>query len=391
MTPPAAARGRRACATTAVTCGVLLLAAGAGAQERGHDDPSTLVRLQKEESAKLTEEWLDSEDARIRAWGAYLTVRDRQVATIPRLLEIAVEYAAKRAQGGEVDKDEHASMLSVLDALIQLDGRMPRRDAATLYQEFPAPSIIFLSRGDEASDEHLLKIFREDTTATGAWLTAGNLLLARRPEGFGAALFNGLTVDMKVRVVDATSPPEPKTGTGGSCSTGAGGAPADWPPAATYYISQRGVLLSSGAVPTFYTRIVGMAEPSGRGPDFVCDFRPESREDMRQQLLAKLALEAPTSPLVRTRVNETLAWKTDLQYQQELRALIARQQKQLEALGAKLQSVGALTPQERAAATAAIAVSIVDARGGSRRVLPAIASAGNRVTIKPVEREAGLP
>ena len=358
---------------------IVLLSMTAAAQAQ--DDPARIVQLQTQESARLSAEWLRSPEPRIRAWGASVAVRDRVTTAVPRLVSLATDNANRSRGPDGASRDEHESMLSVLDALIQLDGRIPLTAAARLYEEFPAPALIFLSHGEPEADVLLLDIFRKEERAIGAWLTAGNLLMNRKPQGFAALVLGGFIVDVQVRVVDAGGAPERPGGYAGSCSSGAGAPRAGWPPVGTYYVSQRGMLLSQGQVPTSYIRIVGAPEPSGRRADFPCDFVRPNWNLMRERFLARLAGELSGDTPVKSLANETLTWRNDAQYLTDMRALIRRQQDLLDSLATRLLNAGVLTGEEHTTARPSIAVTVTDDRSVRRSQLPALQNAGSRVTV----------
>lgn len=50
---------------------------------QAQDDPAAVIRSQAIQSAALAASWLSSSDARVRAWGAYLALRDRRRELLP--------------------------------------------------------------------------------------------------------------------------------------------------------------------------------------------------------------------------------------------------------------------------------------------------------------------
>jgi hypothetical protein len=103
---------------------------------------------------------------------------------------------------------------------------------------------------------------------------AGNLLVNRPPPGFAALVLGQLTVESRVRVIDAASPDERPRGVAGSCLSGMPPQPKlGWPLVGNHYISNRGMLLADGTVPVYYVRVVSGPDSEGPRAEFPCDFR----------------------------------------------------------------------------------------------------------------------
>src|SRR5262249_53991580 len=142
------------------------------------------------------------------------------------------------AKGPSLNFEEHDAMLSVLDAIIQLNGRVPPSNSAVLYSQFPTQALILLSHGEPDADAFLLDIFKHEDKQTIAWLAAGNFLMNRKPAGFAATIVADLTVKAHIRVVSQSSPDLP-AGYGGSCAFGGGAAKPGWPNVGSYFVSGR--------------------------------------------------------------------------------------------------------------------------------------------------------
>ena len=340
-------------------------------------DPARLVQAQRQESIQLASSWLESEDPRTRAWAAFLVGRDELVALLPRLRALVQKSITATAPLGN---EEREATRAAIDAILRLNGSVPPDEAAAIYAQFPAASLILLSRAldtgpasrtKETSDV-LLKIFREETRGFAGWLTAGNLLAERRIPGFAAAVLKETTIVVDVRVIVPGGISGPPGGIAGSCLGGArsGDTHPDWPAVGNYYVSDRGTLLSRGTYPTFYTRVVGPPEPEASGPDLRCAFGSwVSRDNLRPAFLTRLAgVSADRLNAVERR---TVTWRTDAQYLQDLRAVVAAQRTLIAELVGRLVKNGALTEEERLAAQPTILVQVLDARGGvKRRPLP---------------------
>ena len=279
-------------------------------------------------------------------------------------------------------------MLGVLDAILQLGGRILLKKTARLYSEFPVQSLIFLSHGDPEADHFLLDIFRGESQRTGAWLAAGNLLMNRKPPGFAAAILGALTVGAHIRVVDKDSGAVPGGASGGSCSSGLLGPRKGWPPVANYYTTGRahfggnagGGLLADGADPSSYVRVVGAADPEGSSDERGCDFKP-NRDVLREHFLEGLAGEPQGNASVQSYVAQTITWQNDVQFLRDLRAFVNQQQGLFERLSRKLMDAGLLSPAERSSAQPSLDVRIYDERSERPSGLPVLRDIGRDVKI----------
>lgn len=350
-------------------------------------DPAAIAQSQENQSAELAAAWLGSSDARVRAWGSYLTQRDHRRELLPKLIGLAEAYPVNpRLLPNSTERDDHDTMLGVLDAILQLDGRIPLEKAATLYPEFPVQSLIFLSHGDPGADQFLLDIFREERQRTGAWLAAGNMLMNRKPTGFAAAILGAFTVDAHIRVVDKGTKTVPH-GHGGSCSSGTLDPRTGWPPVGNYYTTGRdhyfpgnagGGFLANGADPSFYVRVWGAADAEGSGDERRCDFKPD-RDLVREHFLGRLTGEPQGNASVLSYVERTIIWQDDAQYLRDLRAFINEQKGLLEGLSRKLTDAGLLSPAERASARPSLEVRIYDERSDRPSSLPVVREVGSDV------------
>lgn len=353
-------------------------------------DPAAIVQSQENRSAELAAAWLGSSDARVRAWGAYLAQRDHRRELLPRLIGVAEEYPVKPGLPADsAGRDDHDAMLGVLDAILQLGGRLALERAATIYPEFPVQSLIFLSHGDPEADDFLLDIFRQESQRTDAWLAAGNMLMNRKPSGFAAAILGAFTVDAYIRVVDKGSGAVPGGGSGGSCSSGLPGPRTGWPPVGNYYTTGRvnyfpgnagGGLLANGVDPSFYVRVVGAADVEGSRDERRCDPKP-NRDLLREHFLGSLAGGPQGNVSVQSYVAQTIIWQDDAQYLRDLRAFINQQQRLLEGLSRKLLDAGLLSPAESASARPSLEIRIYDDRNEQPSSLPVARDVGSDVNI----------
>ena len=342
-------------------------------------DPVPIIEKQHQQSAQLAQEWLANSDPRIRAWGAYLVLRDRHTELAPTLLAMLSSYEVF----SQPHKDQHDAMLPVLDALIQLNIPVPATEAAKLFPEFPAQSLIFLSRSPDGAPAELLHIFRTADDHGGAWLAAGNLLAARRIDGFSSAVLSAMTVRAQVTITTPGVGRGFGLGGGSSCCGGAvyHEAKAGWPLVGNYRLSvcslAGAVLLAPGTDPAYYKRTVDAAYLSSGGDSCNCGFEPDL---IRQHYLAGLLWASQTEPPLRAQVFLSIAWTSDEQYRKELEAFIGRQQTTFSSVAQKLRAAGLMTAEEAAAARPAITFSIADLRDEPHSPLPPIELATKGVT-----------
>jgi hypothetical protein len=358
------------------------------ARAQTQTDPAVIVQSQEKQSVGLATEWLGSSDARVRAWGAYLALRDRQVNLLPKLNGLVEAYPVVGSPLTSSERDEHDAMLAVLDAIIQMRGAFPTDVAAKLYPEFPAQALISLSHDGPEAAGTLLEIFRTENKLPGAWLAAGNLLMVWKPTGFAAAVLAGLTVHAHISVVSEGSGAGGAVGSAGDCASGAPRVKTGWPPVGNYYFRNMtsgvtgDVLLQGGADPAFYYRTVDAAYIDGNDDESPCLKMFELNRDMvREHFLGELAEEPPGNPSVRSYVEQTITWQDDATYLTSLRAFIGQQQRLFDGLGKKLMESGQISAEERESARPSLEVRISDYRRNSPPTLPVLQNLGSNVKI----------
>ena len=337
------------------------------AYAQAQSDPATLLERQRQESSRLAGEWLVSTDPRIRAWGAHLVLRDRHNELAPILLSMVSAYDASQ----NPDRDEHDAMLPVLDALIQLSIPVPDSDAAKLFSEFPAQSMILLSHSITGAERELLNIFRTAENKCGAWLAAGNLLAMRRTPGFAAALLGSITVHAIVTVTDTDDGIGFGLGTGGSCVSGGFGVKAGWPEVGDYFLSESpdlgDLVLAPGTDTAYYGRMVNASYASTRSS--ACD-RQVPRDLARQQYLAQILDASQSDPPLRTDLRYHIAWSSEPPYISELEAIVLRQQEIFSVVAQNLQSAGLITSDEAASSRPRLRITVWDQRREPNPALP---------------------
>jgi len=347
------------------------------ARAQSQPDPAAVVESQRHESGRLAAEWLASPDPRIRAWGAYVVLRDRRRELLPTLLSLVSAYDPTESP----DKDQHDAMLPVLDALIQLGIPVPESDAAKLFSEFPAQSLILLSRAPQGAQADLLNIFRSAESQQAAWLAAGNLLASQKANGFAAAVLGRMTIRAHITLAD------PMTGLGagfgGSCACG-GRTPEikpGWPEAGGYSLSlctfPGAIVLAAGMDTAYYHR--GVDARYSAAVEQACGC-PLDLDLARQHYLAQLLYAQQSDPPLEAHVYHSISWAGDQAYRDALEAFVSRQQGRFASVAQKLQDAGLLTADEASLSRPRLRISISDQRSQTRAALPPIGPLGENVS-----------
>ena len=336
-------------------------------------DPAAVIEKQRQQSSQQAAEWLASPDPRIRAWGAYLVLRDQRTELVPVLLSIVSTYNTSKLSSVDQSRDEQDAMFPVLDALIELSIQVPAADAARLFPEFPAQSMILLSRFPAGAQKELLDIFRTTENQPGAWLAAGNLLAMQSAPGFAAVLLGGMTVHVVVTITDPGMGAMGR-GEGGSCAGGGLPSRPGWPETGNYSLSESAgpgdVVLASGIDVAYYHRTVNSAYSVYSKIVFSPCVHRVPRDLARQQYLAQI-LNAPQSdPPLRSEISHNIPWSNEASYINGVQALILGQEEGFSAVAHRLQAAGLLTADEAATIRPKLRVTIWDQRHQAHTALP---------------------
>ncbi len=346
-------------------------------------DPSAVTENMQKQDRKLATAWLQADDPRTQAWGAYLAVRSRLSDLAPSLLGVLSTYSQTDPPATMAETDQRDTMMAVLDALIELGIEVHAADASKLYSQFPTQSLILLSRSHEDTGSFLLSVFENNPVPVGGWLAAGNLLATQRAPGFAAAVLRGMTVRATVTV---QTPGGPGYGRGSSSCCGAGISPQPkpgWPPVGNYALSNctspgiGSTILAAGPDPAYYSRAVNTYYTAGTS---ACGCYPDP-DLVRQHYLATLLQSPPETPPIKAAIAHHIEWQDAGAYQTNLRAFIAGQQQTFANVAQRLNASGLMTAEEAASARPALAIEIWDQRSAATP-LPAITDIGDRVTMK---------
>lgn len=195
---------------------------------------------------------LESTDARIVAWGAYNAAAYHRDDMIPRLQEI-VESPPATALNEERDL-----IGVVMDALIQLNARVPARALVRYVDKRPVHTFVLLS---SATDRERVLLELLPRLSGLRWFAAADMLFTDRAPELTAHLVNTVRLQLIVDVAD-TGDGEWGTGSESGVAVGCGigqDAPG-YPPHAEYRFElgpRSGFfVLATGPHPVYYSRRV---------------------------------------------------------------------------------------------------------------------------------------
>ena len=137
------------------------------------------------------------------AWAADAIVRQNRQEMIPNLAAQIASYRGELVPDRGSVPPEAAAMEAVADALIRLQATLPAGTVMHLYPQFPAQTIILLSRASDNTNP-LMEIFQM-TTSRDLWLAAGNLLTLHPTPEFVRSLLGGVVASFTFHVVPPSS------------------------------------------------------------------------------------------------------------------------------------------------------------------------------------------
>jgi hypothetical protein len=314
------------------------------------------------------ERQLRSDDPREVAWGA-VTSGQYHLLTLRPLIEAALtrRYDASGRTAWALEQ-------ALLDALVQLDARVPAAAVLPYFTRWPVQSLILLANSSEGRDAALLPLV--SSTGGQAWNAVANLLLQTRPPGFAFRLFDGLRLKLNVQVIDVPN----STGVIGGGSVGGvterGGIVLTAPgmPSIPHYLfaveGPGAAVLAYGPVTVYFVRRVSPPPPTVQSPSELDAFRPTDFQRVRY-INALVKRSVSTAPLYETNYAE-IKW-TNLE---GFRAGIAEHRRRVEqtlrSFAALLVRSGDMTDEEARRLTPEVQITVIDRRTQSFGPLPAI-------------------
>ena len=303
---------------------------------------------------------LASADAKDVAWGAFTACQYHVVSAVP-----LITSALSRPLAGDRVAQE-ATELALLDALIQLDAKVPVTVLEPLIARWPVPTSVLLANATGDRDAVLLPLV--SSTDGAFWNGIANLLLVTRPPGFAMRLLTGLRLTLVVHVTNNAN-----LGVFGGAGTSGehslyGALAAGFPPLADYRFSfaRPGATVQSVGPRTVYYERRLQTQPAFQRFRYSSPEGPSNtdRVDYLNALIGEgRALQERTEP--------TVVWRGAA----ALRRAVAEHRERVEgryrvALGS-LVVRGLLSDAESRSLTPQIAVRVEDNRDDKSQPLPA--------------------
>jgi TonB family protein len=354
--------------TASLVTGVLLLICAAARTDA--QSPRTSV------DAGTVDRLLQSNDAKDVAWGAF-TASQRHLASAVPLLTAALT----RELGGAADARRGAE-LAILDALVQLDARVPVDALRPSLARSPIPTLILLDKAVGNRDALLLE--RLSATSGSEWQAIANLLFKSKPPGFAFQLLDGLRLGLTFYVTD-----DPNSGYGSGLGVGVENGPengrvvAGFPALAEYQFASfaaGAATLSIGPQTVYYirrTRSPGLLPPQTHSA------AATTRDFDRLQYMNALVREQFGAAPLRDQSSITIVWSSA----QALRQDISEHRRSVEDSYRRavslLVSSNRLTEDESRRLRPAITIAVKDVRKDTAEPLPAIDERGAAAVRNP--------
>jgi len=352
--------------------------------------------------------WLHSGEPRMVAWGATFAAQSGYQDEVLVLENLAERYEAVPpqeydAKGNYVprttEQKQHLdSMQAVLDALIQMHGRISYEGISAILTDFPAQALVlFATMPEPDRSQKALLIYegrdRSDAPYNPRRLAqqqmihlAAAILALNPPPGFTATLLSETTITLKVVVTDDDRERDGMFST--TCGDSFGFAPdPGWPQPYTYVVEEhwpsqgtaRGILVPGD--PTITSR----RALSNSSCSTLSDFTSVQKLRLAQQE-AGLRSEGRSAGALQY---DTLRYTSAAEFAGSLAALVARHEQPVHALIETLANRTYLTTSEAADAVPSFAVEIDDQRKDKSQPLSIPRSLGPSTTVRPYKSQSG--
>jgi hypothetical protein len=316
------------------------------------------------------------------AWAAYTIAQENRSDAIPSLAALIGSYQGDPIPERGSMPPEAAEIEAVADALIQLQAVLPGDVVMHLYPQFPAQTIILLSR---ASDDTapLLHIF-ETTRWRDLWLAAGNLLALHPPPEFVRSLLDGVVATFTFRVVapsDQTEPSRMGSGCAGDFMMSHDPAFADWPKARMYRLitnERESRLIASGRpqnsfAPGIHPVVYSTWETTDYRDAWTDgDCSPGKSKYWRTGLLAQLEGKNLNDFPLKPETEETIRYSSAALFENSVQATIEKQSSAFRDIVASFVQSGLLTVGDEFALRLNCRIQVQDTRPGPREALPLV-------------------
>lgn len=307
------------------------------------------------------------------AWAAYNAARQDRKDLIPDLAALVDSYpGVPLDERARRVRPEDAAIEAVADALIQLQASLPARTVMHLYPNFPAQTIILLSRAPDNTGA-LLDIYK-DTPSRDLWLAAGNLLAHQPTTVFVRSLLSGVVENFDFRVVpqDEAEPQGVGSGCAGDSIMDRDKAFADWPKARMYRLD------TSGHSPNIFAPGI---HPVGFSTWETTDYRDpwtdgncskDKSKYWRTGLIAQMLGETLDEFHLKPDVRVTLTYWSDASFEDRVKATIADQSGEFRKAVDWFAGSGVLSIAEASAMHLKCRINVNDQRPSPHAELPSV-------------------
>jgi hypothetical protein len=324
------------------------------------------------------------------AWAAYTIGRDNRAEMVPSLAALIGSY-----QGGPIPDrgsmpPEAAAIEAVADALIRLQAALPADAVMRLYPQFPAQTMILLSRASD-NTAALLQIF-QTTRWRDLWLAAGNLLAQHPTPEFVSSLLSGVVATFTFRVVPLSDQREtPGIGSGCAADTYMSHDKVfeDWPKARMYRLitsEHARNIFAPGIHPVGFStwETTDYRDAWGDG-----DCTPGRSRDWRTGLLAQSLGKTLNDFPLKPETKETIRYSSPESFEDSVQATIEKQSNAFRYVAASFVQSGLLPAEDAAALNLQCRIQVQDDRPGPRSELPRVD--GKWCTTAPPQAEGVGP
>ena len=330
---------------------------------------------------------LASAEPRNVAWAAYTIGVQKRLDMVPKLVQLVSSFESGATTDKEGVSPETAVMEVVADALIRLEAKLPAEVVMNLYPQFPAQTLILLSRASDNSGP-LMEIFKK-TKSCDLWLAAGNLLAAHPPSGFVRMLLNGAFTSFSFRVV--LNEPE-KDGLGGCASDfwmGRDENFQEWPKARMYRIvhgENAQNVFAPGIHPVgfHWWETTDYRDPWEDG-----DCSEWTSKYWRTGLIAQLLGKRPSEVPLQPEVHEVVLFTSAAAFEERVRIAVEEKSQALGEVAAPFVEKGELTLEDSTTLHLQCKIQVVDDRPLPRADLPGVV--GRWCSAPPADADSRLP
>jgi hypothetical protein len=213
-----------------ITCGLGLCALTLALAQEPLPEPATYKPTSDGDAIQTERAWIQSNDPRLIAWGAYLASKDKRRELIPDVLG-RIDLTGVAYPRGDVSD-------WLYDALIRLDAPMTVARAMDVNQM--PQRLILLARAPDNSGT-LQEMLSGFIGGGVEWRVVAELLAQHPPSGFAVEILHYLDPTLNIRVVDDKTTPRKQPRGGGMCGDrGAAQVTGVWPPYVAYWLTLRG-------------------------------------------------------------------------------------------------------------------------------------------------------